>query len=348
VNLIVPLFLMARGCSHRCIFCNERVTAGNYSGTITERDMSEAVALWRARTKGKPTRTQLAFYGGSFTALPRPEQLALLEAARGFIRRKLIDDIRISTRPDGIDGEQARVLEEYGVRTVEIGAQSLDDAVLARAGRGHTASHVARAVAAVRERGMEVGLHLMAGLPGDTGEGFARTVAQAVDLRPDMVRIHPTLVLAGTGLAEEFRRGAYRPLTLAEAVETCKSALLRFTEANIPVIRLGLHPTPQMEAAGGVVAGPYHPAFRSLVEEALFFEAASSLLREIPPAARSASIAVAPQDVSSVRGRRNENIRILKERFGLAELVLVEEPGRRRGSIALAGTDRLTEQAGPL
>lgn len=344
MNLIVPLFLMARGCPHRCVFCNERVTAGDYPGTMTEREMGEAIALWRSRARATPKRTQLAFYGGSFTALPRSEQLALLMAARGFIRRGLVDDLRISTRPDAIDAAGVRMLKEYGVRTVEIGAQSLDDAVLARAGRGHTAGHVARAVAVLREEGMETGLHLMVGLPGDTEERFARTVAQAVALRPDMVRIHPTLVLGGTALAEEFRRGDYRPLTLPEAVEICTFAVRRFAEAGIPVIRLGLHTTPQMEAAGGIIAGPFHPAFRSLVDEALFFEKAASLLKRVSPSAGRVTLFVAPQDASSVRGRRNRAIHTLRERFGLAGLILVEEPDRARGSLAVAvGDDRIVE-----
>ena len=276
--MIIPIFLMNRGCPHRCLFCNERLTAGNRPERITEAAFTETVRTHLAGAGRKSGPVQIAFYGGTFTGMEREEQRRLLELAAPFLREGTVDGIRISTRPDGIDAEGLDLLRTSGVTTVEVGAQSLHDEVLLRSRRGHTAADTVRAVTLLREKGFETGIHLMAGLPGDSPDRFAETIDRVIALRPDMVRIHPTLVLRDTPLAEAFREGIYLPLGLADAVDLCKNALKALTAAGIPVIRLGLQTTRELEEPGAVVAGPFHPAFRSLVETALFLEMAAALL----------------------------------------------------------------------
>ena len=348
--LIIPVFLMNRGCPHRCLFCNERLTAGDRPQSITESAFAETV---RAHLTSTPRRrrprgpVQIAFYGGTFTGIEREEQRRLLEMAAPFLREGKIDGIRISTRPDGIDAECLDLLGSFGVTTVEVGAQSLDDEVLLFSRRGHTVADTVRAVRLLKERGFQTGLHLMAGLPGDSPDRFAATIYRAIALRPDMVRIHPTLVLRDTPLAEAFRKGDYLPLDLTEAVHLAKNAFKALTAAGIPIIRLGLQTTAELEEPGAVVAGPFHPAFRSLVETALFLEMAAALLdaagREnglpaiFPAHAGRSSVrfVLSPADVSNFCGRRRENIAIMKRRFHIEEIRITPDPTLRRHVILL-------------
>jgi histone acetyltransferase (RNA polymerase elongator complex component) len=222
-----------------------------------------------------------------------------------------------------------------GVRAIEIGAQSMDDGVLGESGRGHTAEDVRRAAGILKERGFETGIHLMAGLPGDSREIFEASVADVIRLRPDTVRIHPVLVFRDTELADRHQRGDYRPLTLEEAVSWCKVALVRFTTAKIPVIRLGLHATGAMEKKGNVLAGPWHPAFRSLVEAALFREMALELISKAGGISAGQVFHVAPADMSNFNGMGRENLAFLEGRFGSGAVSAKQDSALRRGTLLL-------------
>ncbi|HOK06045.1 MAG TPA: radical SAM protein [Syntrophales bacterium] len=320
---ILPIFLPYRGCGNRCIFCNEDLAAGG-EGTTP----SSVPAILRERLAlphGGPL--EVAFYGGNFTGLDPKEQEEVLQAVRPYLEGGLVSSLRVSTRPDHVDPAAARRLARLGVKTVELGAQSLDDEVLVATRRGHTAADVERAVLCLREEGIDVGLHLMMGLPGDDGGAFRRTVEAAVALRPETVRIHPTLVLRDTPLAEAYREGRYRPLGLDEAVVAAKEALLRFRRAGIRVTRLGLHLTDRMREPGAVVAGPAHPAFGALVRAALWLQEAESLLAGKDVASREVVFTVPPPDVSDFRGQRNENLRALQRSFGLSAVRVVPGDG---------------------
>ncbi len=358
--MIIPFFLMNRGCPHRCVFCNERLTAGHQPSGITAEAFTAKVRVHletsrRGRSR-KQYPDQIAFYGGTFTGMERQEQRRLLDLSEPFLRGGMVDGIRISTRPDGIDAELLDDLKARGVKTVEVGAQSLNDKVLLCSRRGHTAADVTRAVRLLKERKLETGIHLMVGLPGDNPDRFAATVEKTIALRPDMVRIHPTLVLKDTPLAEKFQSGEYSPLSLPVATELCKNALKAFARAGIPVIRLGLQTTRELEEPGAVVAGPFHPAFRSLVETAIFLEMAvvllsSAAVKNGSPGFSSSErgtagcpprFTVCPADDSSFRGRQNENITSLKKRFHLQEISIASDADLPRQTLLLtAGGKRL-------
>ncbi|MBI4632814.1 MAG: radical SAM protein [Deltaproteobacteria bacterium] len=333
--MIIPLFVMYGGCPNRCVFCNVQKTAGNCRRNISVEALRKTVQA-HLRTAKKSESVQIAFYGGSFTGMERKYQIELLGMARSFVRLGVVDGIRVSTRPDYLDEARIALLEEFGVNTVEIGAQSLVDDVLERSGRGHSADDVARAVTLLKRRGFQTGVQLMAGLPGDNAERFAFTVGETISLGPHTVRLHPTIVLPDTPLADAYIRGEYKPLPLAESIEICKWALRKFAMARISVIRIGLQTTAEMEAAGGVIAGPFHPAFRSLVEESLFLDMATALLSSGENGCREAAFFLSPRDVSHLRGQKNKNLLLLKTRFGLRDITLCADPGRERGSLALA------------
>ena len=317
---IVPIFLTQAGCPHRCVFCNAGKIAGGETGDWTEGEFRAEVEKHLSRPHRKRTTRQIAFYGGNFTGIEETGQMRLLRYAKRYIDRGFVDSLRVSTRPDYIDDHTLGILRAHGVSTVEIGAQSMDDGVLVRSHRGHTSADVKRAATRLKSAGFETGVHVMAGLPGDSPAGFRRTVEAVIDLRPDMVRIHPTLVFEDTALAAIYRRGEYTPLSTEEAVELCKYALVRFTKAGIPVIRLGLQTTEEMAVAGSVLAGPYHPAFRSLVEGALFcdmaLDLASVMTKGGKPGKASLTFLMSPKDVSSFLGLRRGNLTKLKERCG--------------------------------
>jgi histone acetyltransferase (RNA polymerase elongator complex component) len=243
--------------------------------------------------------------------------------------------VRISTRPDNIDNERLDLLKRLGVTTDEIGAQSLVDEVLSLSNRGHSPSDVMNAIEVLKDWGFKTGIHLMVGLPGDSRPGFEYTISETIALKPDMVRIHPTVVFQDTGLAELYLSGAYTPLCMSEAIDLCKYAVQRFEEANIPIIRLGLQTTQEMEKAGSIIAGPYHPAFRSLVEESIFFDMASSLLIAGGVLDKEVIFTVSPKDVSSFHGHKNKNMFTLKERYNLTEINVSADPVQERGTLSM-------------
>jgi histone acetyltransferase (RNA polymerase elongator complex component) len=316
-RLIIPFFLRNRGCPHRCVFCNERMIADN-AEKVTEARMRETVKSYITGSSRKYDRVEIAFYGGSFTGMAHGEQMELLQMAGALINEGVVHTIHLSTRPDDMDGQWLDTLGKMGVRAIEIGAQSMDDEVLRNSGRGHTAEDVRRAAGLLKDRGFETGIHLMAGLPGDSREIFEASVADVIRLGPNTVRIHPVLVFRDTELADRYERGNYRPLTLEEAVSWCKVALVRFTMAKIPVIRLGLHATGEMKKKGNVLAGPWHPAFRSLVEASLFRDMALELIARAGNNVEERVFHIAPTDRSSFSGLGRENLVFLESRLGRA------------------------------
>lgn len=344
--MIIPFFLSHAGCPHQCVFCDQKritgssaappsaiphVIAAFLSGSPSARTEDPAGAGAGAGAF-RADEHEVAFYGGTFTALPEQEQRSYLAQVQPFIASGVIAGIRISTRPDALPPGTITMLEQHHVRMVELGAQSMDDAVLRRAGRGHSTDDTIRAVRLLRERGIGVGLQIMLGLPGDSESGFLETVRKVVDLRPDVVRMYPALVLNGTGLEDLFRTAQYAPLGLEEAVSLCGRALLRFRAARIPVIRIGLQSSGELEQPGTIVAGPYHPAFRQLVESHLFLHAFREALAKRPDAADSASFLVHRADLTAAIGTGRANILRLTEEFGLHKLNILQDDAVERGS----------------
>ncbi|MHB8173146.1 MAG: elongator complex protein 3 [Nitrospirota bacterium] len=305
---IVPIFIPHKGCRHLCVFCNQKNISG-VSAAPSPEEVSEYLS--GALSADRPDAT-IAFYGGTFTAIPTADQEEYLSVASGFIAKGFASGIRLSTRPDEMDDGRAQFLKGRNVRTVELGAQSLDDSVLEKSGRGHTAADVMRAAKAVRGAGLELGIQLMVGLPGDDREKFLHTVSETVKLAPDFVRIYPALVVEGSALADMWRRGEYVPLSLFEAVELCAEALEIFEAAGIRVIRLGLQPGEDLEKS--LLAGPYHPSFGHLVRSRIALRKMLCALENIE--GDSVEIFVNPRELSVYKGIRNANVRELEKTTG--------------------------------
>lgn len=258
--------------------------------------------------KENTVNAEIAFFGGSFTAIDRGYMQSLLDAAAPYIGR--FRGIRISTRPDAIDDEVLELLKRSGVTAIELGAQSMSDEVLRLNGRGHTAQDVRNAVRLIRDHGFELGLQMMTGLYGSSDALDRDTAEEFVRLAPDTVRIYPTIVMRGTRLGELYEAGLYAPQDLDSAVELCAGLTALFGAHGIRVIRVGLHDTPTLRR--DMLAGPYHPAFRELCESRVMLNTALELLKDKPAGAYT--LAAAPRSRSKLTGNRKSNLAALSER----------------------------------
>ena len=323
---IIPVFVPHLGCPRKCVFCNQN----RISGALKPADagtVREAVEKAEAASP-KNGRRQLAFYGGSFTAIPGASQEELLSAAFDYLQRGYIDEIRLSTRPDAINPEvmerlKLERLKRYSVRTVELGAQSMDDEVLALAERGHTAADVENASSMLKESGFKLILQMMTGLPGDTLEKTVYTAKKIASLDPDGVRIYPTVIVKDTPLYDMWKRGEYKEHSIEEAVEYCAAILPVFEKAGIPVIRLGLNPTDDL-SGGDAVGGAYHPALGEMVRSRLIYEKISKLINESIDA-ESLTVGVNPRSISQAVGQKRCNIEKAKQDFGVELKVVPDE-----------------------
>jgi histone acetyltransferase (RNA polymerase elongator complex component) len=261
---IIPIFVPHRGCPHDCIFCNQKKITG-VSTDMTSDDVRNIVDEYLT-TIDKDAVVEIAFFGGSFTAIDVDIQKSLLSIAKEYVDKGVVHDIRMSTRPDCINQEILSMLKEYKVSIIELGVQSLDEDVLRDSIRGHQVNEVFVSSKLIKENKIQLGLQMMVGLPSDTEEKCINTARKFIELNPDCVRIYPTLVVKETGLEDLLSRKEYNPFSLQESIEIVKKLLALFYVNNINVIRVGLQATEDIQLGKAVVDGPYHPAFRELVE----------------------------------------------------------------------------------
>lgn len=308
----VALFVPHAGCTHRCVFCDQRGISGARRMLPSDSEVAHTL-LRAAESLGERTRSsEIAFFGGSFTAIPRAEMLRLLGAARPYLGADGFAGIRVSTRPDAVDDEVLAILQEYGVTAIELGAQSMDNNILSAIERGHTAEDVVRAAQRICGHGFSLGLQMMTGLPGDSDAGAIATAGKLAALGPDMVRIYPTLVLKNTLLADWWREGRYQPQELEEATALCGELLEFFHQRGIRVIRMGLHDAPDLRR--DLLAGPYHPAFRELCEGRVLLRGALAALEDEDAPPGTVWLTVAEGSASRMAGQRRCNLRELARR----------------------------------
>ena len=304
----IAFFIPHLGCPHCCSFCDQRAISGNASAPSPEsvrKTLEEAFAAIEDREN-----CEIAFFGGSFTAIPKEQMLSYLKIAQPFCGEGGFGGIRVSTRPDAVDEEILLLLKEHGVTVIELGAQSMRDEVLIKNGRGHTAKDVRDAARRVKAKDFSLGLQMMVGLPGDTNPGDALfTAEELIALKPDFVRIYPAVILPHTQMAKWFQSGEYIPMWLDTAVSVCAELLLRFGAAKIPVIRLGLHDSP--DVAQNHIGGIYHPAFRELCESKIWLDRMTALLADQQKGSYTFFVPVSC--VSKAVGQHRTNIKKLRE-----------------------------------
>lgn len=300
----IAVFVPHNGCPHQCSFCDQRSITGKKSQPTPE-DVRAAVET--ALSSKKEYDFEIAFFGGSFTAIDRGYMISLLDAAKPYVESGAVSGIRLSTRPDAVDEDVLNVLKRYGVTAIELGAQSMCDDVLAANLRGHTAKDAEDASRLIKSYGFSLGLQMMTGLYKSSRDKDIYTAEKIIALRPDTVRVYPTVTLKNTLLGELFTQGVYRPMPLSESVDLCAMLLEMFGRNNIEVIRLGLHYSGEL--IENMVYDNYHPAFRELCESRImldrFLEKAE---REGIKAGSTVFVHINPSCVSKFNGQKRSNI----------------------------------------
>ena len=285
-----------------CSFCNQRSITGQvYQPTAqdVEKTLSKAVDNLGERAEN----TEIAFFGGSFTAIDRAYMLDLLNATKPFINS--FSGIRISTRPDCIDDEVLAVLKEYGVTSIELGAQSMDNSVLELNNRGHNAEDVLKASKLIKDNGFSLGLQMMTGLYGSDFEKDIKTAESFIALKPDTVRIYPTVIMKNTALADLYTSGQYVPYTLEESVDLCAKLIMMFESADIKVIRLGLHYSDSL--VNESLGNNYHPAFKELCEAKIFYNSFLELTKEC--SSKELDVYINQKSLSKFLGQKKSNLK---------------------------------------
>ena len=320
-QVTIPIFIPHSGCPHMCIFCNQWSTTGTEKQADAD-FVHKQVDKYLAGVSASVKHIEIAFFGGSFTAIPNKKQEELLEAANIHLQRKTIQGIRLSTRPDYIDNDILDVLKKYGVTTVELGVQSFDDIVLKASNRGHTAQDSHEAIGLVKKYGFDVIIQLMPGLPGDTKIKSIESASIAASLGPSGARIYPAVVIKNTGLEKLYMEKSYTPLSMEEAVETCKDMHVIFDNKKIPVIRIGLHPFSEDELKN-IIAGPYHPSFGFFVKSRIKRDITHNWIKDyikkngVP---ETLDLPLPEKEREEYIGYKKENIEFFKKEFGIKNI----------------------------
>lgn len=335
MGLIIPLFIPHRGCPHQCLFCNqESITGEKENQEDYAKTARTTIDEWLEREAGRKERREreVAFYGGSFSCLHLNVQKELLSLVQPYIEDGRVDGIRLSTRPDCVSPETGPFLRKFGVKKVELGVQSMDESVLVASKRGHSVEESVLAVELLKRAGLEVGMQVMVGLPLETRKSFLMGLEKIVEAAPHFVRLYPVLVVRCSELEERYLASKYQPLSMAEAIVLSGRFQERMDRANIPVIRIGLQASVDLDQV--YVAGPFHPSFREIVQSRKWFVFLRKSLAKLN-AGEILELTISHRDLSVVQGIKKYNITRL-EHLGLrGRLRIVVENTRARGDARL-------------
>lgn len=335
---IIPIFVPHLGCPNACVFCNQTKITGTQK-QVTSQDVKNTIEEYLKRFKEKENViVEVAFFGGSFTAIEEEKQNELLEAAFEYVKQGKVDSIRISTRPDCINKQILKRLKKYKVKTIELGVQSTNNYILAKAKRGHTFEDVKKASKLIRFHGFTLGHQMMVGLPESTALDEINTAKDLIKLKPKIVRIYPVLVIKGTELEAEYNKGEYEALSITQAVERCKEIADLFNHHKVNIIRIGLQNTEEISdpknEKSEVVAGPYHPAFRQLVEGRLWYDAIVYKIKKCNTKVKLVEIKANPEDMNNIIGHKKENMKKLKDLYEV-EVILKPDEDMKNGKFEM-------------
>ena len=331
---IIPIFVPHLGCPHACVFCNQTKITGTQK-QVTATDVKSTIEEYLKNFRYKDNKVEVAFFGGSFTGIDEEKQNELLEAVQEYIKDGKVDSIRISTRPDYIDKKILKRLKKYNVKTIELGVQSTNNYILEKAKRGHNFKDVKKASKLIRLYHFNLGHQMMIGLPDSTVLDEIHTAKDLIKLKPKIVRIYPVLVIKQTELEEQYNNDEYEPLSIVQAVERSKEVAYLFNKHKIKVIRIGLQNTDEIsepkDKNSQVIAGPYHPAFRQLVEGAMWYDSIVAQIKKYNTKVKVVEIIANPEDVNNIIGHKKENITKLKENYDVDISIKIDsnmKPGK--------------------
>lgn len=303
----IPIFIPELACPNRCIYCNQRHISGQLQAVKPE-EIKQIIEQHLA-TFIRPSVVELAFFGGSFTGIDKKDMLTYLQIVQPYIEQGEIKSIRISTRPDYINEKILDILQQYNVKDIELGAQSLNEEVLAFAKRGHTVRDVENASQLIKSYGFSLGLQMMIGLPLDTVEKSKETAKKILKLGAESTRIYPTLVINNTDLADLYRQNKYKALSLDEAVDWTTEIYKIFSQSSIKILRIGLHPSEALINGTELLAGPFHVSFKELVLTKIWQEK----FEKLP--INTKTILVNPKEINYAIGYNSKNKQLLQKKF---------------------------------
>jgi histone acetyltransferase (RNA polymerase elongator complex component) len=330
---IIPIFVPHAGCPHNCVFCNQDRITG-VSDDVTAQTVRDTINDYLETIQNKSATIEVSFFGGTFTGIREEKQRELLNIAKEFKDKKLIKKIRLSTRPDYINDYILTYLKEYGVDIIELGVQSLDEDVLKKSGRGHNVLDVIEASKLIKKYNIVLGHQIMPGLPGDTFEKDIKTTKASIEMKPDICRIYPSLVIKDTPMEQMYTSDKYSPYSLEEAVNISKVMYEMYRKNEINVIRIGLQPTESINEGGDIVAGPFHPSFRELVEGSLLVDIILENMKE----EKNACIHINSKDLSKLYANKKIYFNKLKDNN---KFIVVEQDDKiDRGHIKLCLKDK--------
>ena len=333
--LIIPIFLPNMGCPHQCLFCNQTSITGHLHQLPSKAFISHQIERFLSFGRKKRPFTEVSFYGGNFLGLSFDQIANLLSYVSEFVQNGRVNGIRFSTRPDTIDSERLELISSFPISTIELGIQSMNDQVLSKVCRGHTRTDIKRAMAYLKKTQYTIGLQMMIGLPGDTFESLIESAQRIAALKPDFVRIYPTLVLAGSPLSKWYHLGKYTPLSLSAAILQTKHLFLMFQKKGIAVIRMGLQASDELSKNDVVLAGPYHPAFGHLVYASIYLDTLRQMISPIAFKTNSVQISVNPKDISRVTGLKKQNLALLKKEFDLFQIKVMPDASMAIGTLSI-------------
>lgn len=343
-HYIIPIFVPHIGCPHTCVFCNQDSitgdagvagSTGNVDGPYVKRIIDEYLETIDSNN----AIIEVSFFGGTFTGINMCIQRELLSVAQSYKKTGKIKFIRLSTRPDYIDNKILDHLKSFDVDIIELGVQSLDEEVLHKSGRGHSVEDVEIASKLIKEYGFTLGHQIMLGLPGDTREKDMETARKSISIGPNICRIYPSLVIKETPMEKLLLEGKYKPYTLEEAVEISKIVYGMMEGNDIKVIRIGLQPTEEISADGDVIDGPFHPAFRELVESSIYCDIIYDYYKD--KEVDEYKICINPKDVSKLYANKKQYFNELVKRLCISEILVVQECSVERSSIGFYNAGKL-------
>lgn len=312
---IIPIFIPFLGCPHDCAFCNQ-VKITNYKDNINKENTIRQINQYLSYFPKNENLKEIAFFGGSFTGLDEKVMISYLEIALNYKKKGIIDRIRLSTRPDYINNSILDILKKYEVDVIELGIQSLDNEILNANERGHSKEDSIMASKLIKDYGFKLGHQIMPGLYKDSFDKAIKTGLESIKMNPDMVRIYPTLVIKDTKLEKLYEEGLYKPLSLDEAIEISSRLYMIYSYKKIPVIRIGLQPTENINEKKDVVAGPFHPSIRQLVETNIHKIYLEELINKYR-LKNKIKIHISNREISIIAGNKKANKNYFYKKYGL-------------------------------
>jgi len=320
---IIPIFIPHRGCKNECVFCNQRKISGE-TRDVTESDVRCEIEKYLKMYKDSTRKKQIAFFGGSFTGLEIEDQIRFLNVANEYIEKGLVEDIRISTRPDYISELILKILKQKNVSVIELGVQSMDDEVLEAAKRGHTKEQVVKASKLIKKYGFILGHQVMVGLPKSTLEKEIYTMEECIKLQPELVRIYPVYVLKDSKLWDMYEEKQYIPLQLEDAVKRASTMYSLCVKNDINVIRIGLQTTEEINSKNIEIAGPVCDNYKERVLSYISYNNIKEKINKLKTN-KDIKLIVSPKEVNYIVGNNKNNIHKLNSEYSGKVTIKVKE-----------------------